>query len=180
MNSPSLCLFNHLFLFFFFLLHQTGTVEVHRINALPGITWRAKVHDRFKGHPLGAAKALCGVQKDSHDIMLTAVRSGKATVFKVDPDVTLPSAFDSETNWPHCAKVIGDIRDQSACGCCWAFGAAEAASDRLWTEFTIPIVSVNTGIVQVLTNFTRPIRWKFTACLLFIWYFIFRTSVTFS
>jgi cathepsin B len=63
--------------------------------------------------------------------MLTAVRSGKATVFKVDPDVTLPSAFDSETNWPHCAKVIGDIRDQSACGCCWAFGAAEAASDRL-------------------------------------------------
>jgi hypothetical protein len=25
----------------------------------------------------------------------------------------VPESFDSETNWPHCAKVIGDIRDQS-------------------------------------------------------------------
>merc|ERR1712232_1243595 len=29
------------------------------------------------------------------------------------------------------AKIIGDIRDQSNCGCCWAFAAAEAASDRM-------------------------------------------------
>jgi len=53
------------------------------------------------------------------------------TVFQHDPTVALPTSFDSEANWPKCAKVIGDIRDQSACGCCWAFGAAEAASDRL-------------------------------------------------
>lgn len=46
-------------------------------------------------------------------------------------DWVAPDNFDSETNWPQCAKVIGDIRDQSNCGCCWAFGAAEAASDRL-------------------------------------------------
>merc|ERR1719163_620710 len=43
----------------------------------------------------------------------------------------LPAEFDSETNWPQCAKVIGDIRDQSNCGCCWAFAGASAASDRL-------------------------------------------------
>merc|ERR1712228_511353 len=30
-----------------------------------------------------------------------------------------------------CAKIIGDIRDQSNCGCCWAFAGAEAASDRM-------------------------------------------------
>jgi len=28
-------------------------------------------------------------------------------------------------------EVIGDIRDQSMCGCCWAFAGASAASDRL-------------------------------------------------
>ena len=42
-----------------------------------------------------------------------------------------PDSFDSETKWPHCADTIGDIRDQSDCGCCWAFGAASAASDRM-------------------------------------------------
>ena len=46
-------------------------------------------------------------------------------------DDSIPDSFDSETNWPQCAKVIGDIRDQSMCGCCWAFAGAEAASDRL-------------------------------------------------
>merc|ERR1711862_1072757 len=40
-------------------------------------------------------------------------------------------AFDSAENWPKCAKIIGDIRDQSNCGCCWAFAGAEAASDRM-------------------------------------------------
>jgi len=44
---------------------------------------------------------------------------------------TAPTEFDSATNWPNCAKTIGDIRDQSMCGCCWAFAAAEAASDQM-------------------------------------------------
>lgn len=43
----------------------------------------------------------------------------------------LPDNFDSEENWPNCGKLIGDIRDQSNCGCCWAFAGAEAASDRM-------------------------------------------------
>ena len=51
--------------------------------------------------------------------LLASVSAGKVSVFKHDPAVELPEAFDSEANWPKCAKVIGDIRDQSACGCCW-------------------------------------------------------------
>jgi len=61
-----------------------------------------------------------------------AHRAKFATFFKPQlSSVEIPDDFDSETNWPECAKVIGDIRDQSDCGCCWAFGAASAASDRL-------------------------------------------------
>merc|ERR1711879_153556 len=43
----------------------------------------------------------------------------------------IPDSFDSAEQWPQCAKIIGDIRDQSNCGCCWAFAGAEAASDRM-------------------------------------------------
>jgi len=48
----------------------------------------------------------------------------------IDSD-TIPAEFDSAVAFPKCAKVINDIRDQSNCGCCWAFGGAEAASDRM-------------------------------------------------
>ena len=42
----------------------------------------------------------------------------------------LPKNFDSREKWPEC-KSISLIRDQSSCGSCWAFGAAEAMSDRV-------------------------------------------------
>jgi len=40
-----------------------------------------------------------------------------------------PTAFDARTYWSNCT-TIRQIRDQSACGSCWAFGAVEAMSDR--------------------------------------------------
>merc|ERR1719181_2469556 len=51
--------------------------------------------------------------------------------FSSNSNADIPTDFDSASNWPQCAKIIGDIRDQSNCGCCWAFAGAEAASDRM-------------------------------------------------
>jgi len=41
----------------------------------------------------------------------------------------VPDTFDARQQWPNC-WTIQQIRDQSACGSCWAFGAVEAISDR--------------------------------------------------
>jgi len=106
---------------------------VAHINAIPGITWRAAVDPRFQGQPIGASKSLLGVKEGAKENLETAIRLGTVKKLPVIQTSSLPASFDSVSNpaWKACAKVIGDIRDQSNCGCCWAFGAASAASDRM-------------------------------------------------
>jgi len=62
---------------------------------------------------------------------LLGVRLGGPKLPRVTPDqdFALPDSFDARTQWPNC-PTINEIRDQSACGSCWAFGAVEAMSDR--------------------------------------------------
>jgi len=52
-----------------------------------------------------------------------------ATIHKYEAENAndLPTEFDARVKWPKC---ILPIRDQQHCGSCWAFAAAEAASDR--------------------------------------------------
>jgi len=99
---------------------------VDEINALPDLLWTAGTNSRFNGQSLSSFKDLAGVKSDSLEQVL-ALPKAESTLAASD----VPDEFDSEANWPQCAKVIGDIRDQSNCGCCWAFAGASAASDRL-------------------------------------------------
>jgi len=100
------------------------------------MTWTAGINPRFADAPLGASKSLCGVPlENNRKVKAAAIAAGKMKIVsKTDAEVAnveIPIAFDSAVAFPMCATMINDIRDQSNCGSCWAFGAVEAASDRL-------------------------------------------------
>ncbi|EPB68437.1 papain family cysteine protease [Ancylostoma ceylanicum] len=48
-------------------------------------------------------------------------------------DVDPPASFDARDHWKQC-DAIGIIRDQSACGSCWAVAAASTMSDELCVQ----------------------------------------------
>jgi len=48
----------------------------------------------------------------------------------IDEPASIPTSFDARTAWSQC-QYIGHIRDQGACGSCWAFGGVEAMTDRV-------------------------------------------------
>lgn len=124
--------------------HADRVAEVERINNLPGMTWKAGINTRFAGLPLNASKSLCGIKSNNQEVLQNAINDG--TFISAEPvseeiRASLPASFDSATNWPKCANMINDIRDQSNCGCCWAFGAVEAASDRLCIATNATIIA---------------------------------------
>jgi cathepsin B len=91
------------------------------------------MNTRFADQPIGASASLIGARSANAD-ELANMDDVEVILYNEEVDKRIgapPSDFDARTGFPDCAKVIGDIRDQSNCGCCWAFGTAEAASDRL-------------------------------------------------
>lgn len=115
-----------------FAIYQNTTVEqsfssrmatiAAQINA-SNLTWKAENPARFLNVNKSEVKALMGAFFEATPTL---------------PDVTqfntfnkaAPAAFDSRTAWPGCTSLT-EVRDQANCGSCWAFGAAEALSDRI-------------------------------------------------
>jgi len=48
-------------------------------------------------------------------------------------NAAVPTSFDSAENWPQCT-VIANVRDQSSCGSCWAFGSTASFESRACIE----------------------------------------------
>ena len=86
---------------------------VEKVNKLK-TTWKATVYPRD-------IKTLIGVLPNGPKL--------PEKVFENSND-ELPESYDSRTAHPECDS-IGEIRDQSKCGSCWAFGASEVMTDRL-------------------------------------------------
>jgi cathepsin B len=84
-------------------------------------TWVAGPVDRS----IEDFKTMCGTWMPGHENYVEA----NLPAYPVDEN----AVFDDELDWrnkaPDC-KVISKIRDQSACGSCWAFGSTETFEDR--------------------------------------------------
>jgi cathepsin B len=52
-------------------------------------------------------------------------------VYSAEEKADLPKSYDPRDKWGKQCPSIGHIRDQSACGSCWAFGCVEAMTDRI-------------------------------------------------
>ena len=100
---------------------------VDHLNAMVNTPWKADLHagSRIEGITREQAKAMMGVK--------SRVKKLPRRVFTAEERaMAIPSSFDAKDKWPQC-PTITHIRDQSACGSCWAVAAAEAISDRYCT-----------------------------------------------
>jgi len=107
---------------------------VNKINKLQ-TTWTASTEQgRISTMTRGEIKSLLGARRHGGPSLPRITHEGKG--------IAPPDTFDSRTNWPQCV-TMKQIRDQSACGSCWAFGAVEAMSDRYCVTLKMTNLSIS-------------------------------------
>jgi cathepsin B len=112
-------------------VHPDRAAQIKEIENTPGVHWKPVAHPRFASQAPGASSDMNGVKGDQAKNIKDLILKGEIHRIEADANLAIPESFDSAEHWPQCAKIINDIRDQSNCGCCWAFAGAEAASDRM-------------------------------------------------
>lgn len=102
---------------------------VDSVNNNPESTWKAGFNSKFSTATIEEAKVFLGTKllkgKDYSNILRTNTYSDEELA-----EVDNIKNFDLRDAYPDC-ESIKQIRDQSTCGSCWAFGAVEVMSDRI-------------------------------------------------
>lgn len=100
-------------------------LNLQRIEAINHIatTWKAGYNERWAGMTLKDAKRQMGVVKSGNKLPYRT--------FTKEELEAVPSSFDARLQWGAKCPSVNEIRDQGACGSCWAFGASEAMTDRI-------------------------------------------------
>ncbi|KAJ8968625.1 hypothetical protein NQ314_002205 [Rhamnusium bicolor] len=102
-------------------LHPLSDEFINEINSKQS-TWKAG-RNFDVNVPISHLRSLVGVLDEETEIL-------PEKQHELIEAVKIPESFDARNEWPRCGS-IGEIRDQAACGSCWAFGAVEAMTDRI-------------------------------------------------
>jgi cathepsin B len=97
------------------------------VNSHPSASWRAGVNSRWLNVSFDEAAAFMGTWLDTP----AELRLPLLPEISDEVAAAIPDSFDSREQWGTACPSTAEIRDQANCGSCWAFGAAEAMTDRL-------------------------------------------------
>jgi len=105
----------------FSLLRPAIDVDlINSVNCNAESKWIAGESRLFKGKTLEDVRSLCGALSDGPALPVRTINT-------LD---TIPDSFDAREEWGGICPSLNEVRDQAACGSCWAFGAVEAMTDR--------------------------------------------------
>lgn len=108
-------------------VHKTLKEAADYVNSVNAGWVAEEPVDRF-GSLEDVAK-VCGTWTVGHPkYNATRLPVGAADINPAAP-AAIPTEFDSKVHWANCS-VMKKVRDQSACGSCWAFGSTESFEER--------------------------------------------------